>query len=171
MSPIPKIITVGHIESRKYSSSFAAAGGRKRGSSIHGQCLHPGVVLRWIIITPITGVTARISRLILSHITIVENTLSGIVSRNAEGSVHAEIGADVHPNQCANAEMTRPIIRVGGNLAKGPGIWIPLEGLRLGQNRRRKSCQSHPQAPCQNNAAARGGKNLERCAHEIKDSG
>ena len=90
------------------------------------------VVLAARCCIPNNSCSRGIPALIRPHITVVVNPACRIVAGNAERHRSAEIGADVHSHQRADAEMARPVIRVLGNSDEGAGIRFPVN-FRLGR--------------------------------------
>ena len=79
------------------------------------QGLSRGIVLRGIVITPITGQTARVAGVILAHIAVVVNPIGRIVPGDIKGSAGFKMGADIHAQHCPKPKMAGPIGRVWVN--------------------------------------------------------
>src|SRR5208283_557213 len=90
-----------------------------------------------VVVAPIPGLTERVPRVIRQYIAVVINPFRRVIAWNLGCSLHAEVGADIHPRHGPDAKMARPIVILGNFL--NPEIisptaagWLRLDaGLRL----------------------------------------
>ena len=82
---------------------------------MHLQGLRGGVVLGGVVVPPVTGQPVVSGLGVVADITVVINSSRGIIAGNAKRSLGIEIGTDIQSDEAADPEMSRPVVRVGGN--------------------------------------------------------